>query len=151
MRWTLTDKTLPRKSDVDVDSSQCDQIGQFIGLWTTFQSLWQKLICPNLLHAYAIFIKVSKSSEIIFGQFLKTFGDFLLVTLLTSYYNSAQWIRLMIYFEKGNFLNVQKQKKSKACLYLGSDQRWSCWRRSGPDRCWGSLPEFWFSSRLFCN
>ena len=30
---------------------QCDQIGRFIGLWATFQSLWQQLICPNLLHS----------------------------------------------------------------------------------------------------
>ena len=40
---------------------QCDQIGQFIGLKATFQSLWQQLICPNLLHF---------SSEINFGQLL---------------------------------------------------------------------------------
>ena len=30
---------------------QCDQIGQFIGLWATFQSLWQKLVFPNLPHS----------------------------------------------------------------------------------------------------
>ena len=34
---------------------QCDQIGQFIGFWATFQSLWQQLICPNLPHFQAIF------------------------------------------------------------------------------------------------
>ena len=27
---------------------QCDQIGRFIGLWATFESLWQQLIYPNL-------------------------------------------------------------------------------------------------------
>ena len=27
---------------------QRDQIGRFIGLWATFQCLWQQLICPNL-------------------------------------------------------------------------------------------------------
>ena len=31
--------------------AQCDQIGRFIGLCATFQSLWQQLICPNLLHS----------------------------------------------------------------------------------------------------
>ena len=31
--------------------SQCDQIGQFIGLWAIFQSLWQQLIYPNLPHS----------------------------------------------------------------------------------------------------
>ena len=30
---------------------QCDQIGRFIGLWATFQSLSQQLICQNLLHS----------------------------------------------------------------------------------------------------
>ena len=63
---------------------QCDQIGQFIGLWASFWSLWQQLICPNLPHFKAIIVKLSKSilfSEIIFGQFLLTIGDFFLVTL----------------------------------------------------------------------
>ena len=32
-------------------SGQCDQIGQFFGLWATFKSLWQQLICPNLSHS----------------------------------------------------------------------------------------------------
>ena len=27
---------------------QCDQIWRFFGLWATFESLWQQLICPNL-------------------------------------------------------------------------------------------------------
>ena len=30
---------------------QCDQIGRFFALWTTFSSLWQQLICPNLSHS----------------------------------------------------------------------------------------------------
>ena len=29
---------------------QCDQIGRFIALWATFQSLWQQLFCPNNPH-----------------------------------------------------------------------------------------------------
>ena len=52
--------------------------------WTlgNFSKPWQQLICTNLLHSQAIFVKVSKFSEIIFGQLLQTFGNFLLVTLL---------------------------------------------------------------------
>ena len=38
------------------DQEQCDQIGRFIGLWATFHSLWQQLICPNLPHSLAIFL-----------------------------------------------------------------------------------------------
>ena len=67
--------------------NQCDQIWQFFGLWATFQSLLQQLICPNLLHSQEIFVKVSKSIifqvKSFFGQLLQTFGDFLLVTLPT--------------------------------------------------------------------
>ena len=54
---------------------QCDQIGQFNGLWATFQSLWQHLICPNLLHSEAIFVKVSKSLIFIVISFWATIID----------------------------------------------------------------------------
>ena len=60
--------------------AQCDQIGRFIRLWATFQSLWQQLICPNLLPStfWCKGVKICNfSSEIIFGQLLKTFGKFL--------------------------------------------------------------------------
>ena len=30
--------------------AQCDLIGWFIGIWATFQSLWQQWFCPNLPH-----------------------------------------------------------------------------------------------------
>ena len=29
---------------------QCDQIGQFIALWASFQCLWQQLFCQNCPH-----------------------------------------------------------------------------------------------------
>ena len=54
---------------------QCDQIGRFIGLWATFQRLWQQLICPNLLHFRAIFVKVSKNFFSKWNQFWPTFVD----------------------------------------------------------------------------
>ena len=44
----------PHRLRIKLGQQQCDQIGRFIGLWATFQSLWQQLI----------------SSEIIFGQLL---------------------------------------------------------------------------------
>ena len=34
-----------------VSLNQCDQIGRFIALWTTFKNLWQRLICTNLPHS----------------------------------------------------------------------------------------------------
>ena len=49
------------KSTFKHNYGQCDQIGRYIGLWVTFQSLWQQLACPNILHSSAIFVKVSKS------------------------------------------------------------------------------------------
>ena len=33
------------------NDEQCDQIGRFIGLWATFQSICQQLICPNIPHS----------------------------------------------------------------------------------------------------
>ena len=52
---------------------QCDQIGRFIGLWGAFQSLWQQLICPTLLHSQAIFVKVLKSIIFLVKSFLGNF------------------------------------------------------------------------------
>ena len=52
---------------------QCDQIGRFIGLWATFQSFRPQLICPNLLHSKAIFVKVSKSFIFLVTSFLGNF------------------------------------------------------------------------------
>ena len=52
---------------------QCDQNGEFIGLCATFYSLWQQLICPNLPHSYAIFVKVLKSIIFLVKSFLDNF------------------------------------------------------------------------------
>ena len=50
---------------------QCDQIGRFIALLATFQSLWQQLFA-QIAHILANFRKVVEifhiSREIIFGQ-----------------------------------------------------------------------------------
>ena len=63
-----------------------DQIGRFIGFQATFQSLWQQLIYQKSLTFLGNFCKGVKifnfSSEIIFGQLLQKFGDYLLVTLI---------------------------------------------------------------------
>ena len=57
----------------DDDADQCDQIGSSIGLWATFQSLWQQLVCPNLTQSQAIFVKVSKSFILLVKSFLGNF------------------------------------------------------------------------------
>ena len=49
--------------------NQCDQIGRFIGLWATFKSLWQQLICPNFPHSE------SKSIIFLMKSFWATFID----------------------------------------------------------------------------
>ena len=65
---------------MNVGRLQCDQIGQFIGLWATFQSLWQQLICPNLLTFLGNFCKGVKIfnlfSEIILGNFDRHLATF---------------------------------------------------------------------------
>ena len=68
---------------------QCDLFGRFIGLWATFQILWQHLVChksPTLLGNFCKGVKIFNfCNEIIFGHILLTFGNFLLVTLIRIY------------------------------------------------------------------
>ena len=75
---------------VTVSRQRCDQIGQFIILWIIFQSPGQKLFCPNRQHILGNLCKGVEIfhfiREILFGQLLQTFGDFLLVTLVNSRY-----------------------------------------------------------------
>ena len=58
---------------------QCDQIGRFIGLWATFQSLGQQLVCPNLPHSLILQMKS------FLGNFYIHLATFLLVTLVVGY------------------------------------------------------------------
>ena len=53
--------------------NQCHQIGRFIALWATFQSLWYQLFCPNCPHFEAFFVKVSKSFIVLAKSFLGNF------------------------------------------------------------------------------
>ena len=53
---------------------QCDQIGRFMALSATFQSLWQHLFCPNRPHFQLIFIEKSFS------------GNFLMISFLCNFY-----------------------------------------------------------------
>ena len=63
--------TIHQKRIYNLWQIQCDQIGRFIQLWATFQSLWQKLICPNPNFLGNFCVKIfNLSSEIIFGQLL---------------------------------------------------------------------------------
>ena len=64
---------------------QCDQIGRFIALFATIQSLWQQLICPNLLHSKAIFVKVSKSFIFLANSFLVNFYRHLAIFIWSHY------------------------------------------------------------------
>ena len=69
---------------------QCDQIWRFIGLCATFQSLWQQLICPNLPHFYAIFVKVSKSFIFLMKSLLGNFSRHLAIfSGHTDYYTNV--------------------------------------------------------------
>ena len=53
--FSLLDSFLSvRPQSLSLHLHQCDQIGQFIGLWATFQSLWQQLVYPNLPYCKGI-------------------------------------------------------------------------------------------------
>ena len=55
---------------VELTSLQRVQIGQFIALWATFQSLYQQFICPNLPHSQTIFVNLSKYILFLVQSFL---------------------------------------------------------------------------------
>ena len=63
---------------------QCDQIGRFFGLLGNFSKPLATIILPKSPTLLGNFCKGVKilSSEVIFGQLLQAFGDFLLVTLV---------------------------------------------------------------------
>ena len=78
----------PETNRVQSLQTQCDQIGRFIGLLATFQSLWQQLVCPNRPHCQAIFVKVSKSFiflvKSLLGNFYRHLATFYWSRLLES-------------------------------------------------------------------
>ena len=46
----MTDNEGPRRSArAGRGNEQCDQIGRFIGLWATFQNLWQPILLGTFL------------------------------------------------------------------------------------------------------
>ena len=59
-----------------VTQKQSDQIGRFIALRATFQSLWQQLFCPNF---YTIFVKAKKSFIFLVKSFLGNFYSHLAI------------------------------------------------------------------------
>ena len=89
-------------------TTQCDQIGQYIALWGTFQSLWHQLFCQKLPTFLGYFCKGVEifhfSSGIIFGKLLSTFGDFLLVTLLLPRNGGLMVGTIVFYSGKPSFL-----------------------------------------------
>ena len=58
----------------NVLSDQCDQIGRFIALWATFQSLWQQLgILPKSPTFFCNLLKGPKSFIFLVKSFLDNF------------------------------------------------------------------------------
>ena len=78
--------------------NQCDFIWQFIGLWASFYSLWQQLICPNLLHAQAIFVKVTKSIIFLVKSFLGNSNRHLAIFSGHTGYNSLGYLSLVHFY-----------------------------------------------------
>ena len=89
----------------ELQQDECDQIGRFITLWATFQSLWQQLFCPNRSYFQANFVQVS-SFIFLVKSFCPTFTDiWLLFTSHTAWYQSNKPPRLLITSRiLGNFL-----------------------------------------------
>ena len=58
-------------------SSQRDQIGQFIALWATFQSLWRQLFCPSRVTILGNFCNDVKIFNFLAKSFLGNFYRYL--------------------------------------------------------------------------
>ena len=71
--WSLMKKLSIRSTALEKACLQCDQIGRFIGIWATFQSLCQQWVCPNLPYSWAIFLKLSKSLIFLVKSLLDSF------------------------------------------------------------------------------
>ena len=55
MNFALNERMQHGKKEVSVAPVQCDQIGRFITLWATFQSLWQQLV-SQFAHIFRQFL-----------------------------------------------------------------------------------------------
>ena len=71
---------------------QCDQIWRFIGLWASFSSLWQQLICPNLPHSWAMFVKVLKSFIFLMKSLLGNFSRHLAIFFWSHCRLPSKWL-----------------------------------------------------------
>ena len=129
---------------------QRDQIGRFIALWATFQSLWQQLFYPNCPHFWAIFMKLSKHFIFLVKSFLGNFFRH-----LTTFYRS-HW--------SCNTLVVVFLFRSYFCpqlfvLFVKQWQRWWLWlggQRQFDKISWIKNASKWptlqmFSSQLYAN
>ena len=85
---------------------QCDQIGRFI--WATFRSLWQQVVCPNLPHSQAIFVKVSKSLIFLVKSFLGNFYRH----LANFYWSHWTWQGLFCSLSLSHVNNIWVNKSS---------------------------------------
>ena len=134
----------------DFNCNQCDQIGRFIGLWATFQSLWQQLISPNLLQSKAFFIKVSKSLIFPMKSFLCNFLLVSLIAILITLY--VERLKYDLAFPlKWKSLNecqlwtpsLKLMSCSSCCSEEGTAQSWSSLVEEDEDLCCCCWPKWW--------
>ena len=97
--WGHCLRNLKRPFITTDGNKQCDQIGQFIAFWATFQSLWLQLFCPNHPSFLAIFVKLSNSFILLVKSF---FGNFYrhLVHFYWSHWlqGSSSFTELIVFF-----------------------------------------------------
>ena len=127
--------------------AQCDQIRRFIGLWATFQSLWQQLICPILLHSYEFFCKgVEIFIFFQWNHFWATFIDILLVTLVLG----KTFVQMSLSFFAGDVTGKigKRQPVTKTDSHEWKSG-WQSWWAQSARTMW---PMLWrYQSRLWCS
>ena len=106
--------------------TQCDQIGRFIGLWATFYSVWQQLICPNLPHSLAIFVNVPKSFIFLVKSLLGYFYRHLVI-FFSSHWSRDHWILGQTFNTLSLHFWCVFQQRVFFCITL-MVQLWHFWR-----------------------
>ena len=100
---------------------QCGQIGWFIALWATFQSLMQQLFCPNRPHFLATFVKLLKYFIFKWNHFRATFTD------IGQLFNWSHWawrVKINTFWSQ---LSNERKSNSKAKSEEGIGRGFGFW------------------------
>ena len=119
-----------RMVGADKSTEQCDQTGRFIGLWASFQTLWQQLICPNIPHSQAIVVKVLKYIIFLKKSFLGNFYRHL--AIFSGHTDHSTYVGTQMLWTQ--FRKVPKYTYFKSVAIFSGHTATELYRRHAPSR-----------------